>query len=289
MNGTAHFTVNDLPARVTAIQTGTITIKRCHYKCCVPLGTPMALRFAAILADRRWAEPLPIWTFVIEHPEGIFVVDAGATPAFNDDASWKRDPATGKLLRSFLRIEVEEDETLPAQMQGLGIPADDVSAVVLTHQHIDHTAAVPAFDKADIWTTNAEDRAKIEVGSCQWRWRSRRTKVRHIDKEGSPSTGTEGVLGAAVDLVADGSLRAIHTPGHTPGSASVVLTTDTAELWFTGDTSFTAETMSPSADTAGVHTDMSAVRRLHEYFSSRQQMVFPSHDWANLERLAALG
>lgn len=249
----------------------------------------MALRFATILADRRWAEPLPIWTFVIEHPEGIFVVDAGATPTFNDDASWMRDPFMGKLLRSFLRIAVREDETLPAQMQMLGISVDDVSAVILTHQHIDHTAAVPAFGAADVWTTKAEDKAAREMGSCQWRWRSRQTNIRHIDKEGKSSTCEDAVLRAAVDLVPDGSLRAIHTPGHTPGSASVVLTTDEADLWFTGDTSFTAETMNPSEDTAGIHTDMSAVRKLHEYFRSRQGMVFPSHDWGNLERLAELG
>lgn len=288
MSAAVQFTIGGSPVSVTPIQTGTITIKRCHHTCCLPQRAPMAARFAAILADRRWAEPMPIWTFVIEHPDGIFVVDAGATPAYNDDASWAPDPRAGKLLRSFLRIEVEETETLPAQMERLGIAVDEVRALVLTHQHIDHTAAVPAFGQADIWTTEAEDRAAAQTGSNPWRWRTPATRIRHIDTEGHQTANRNTGLGAAVNLVADGSLRAVHTPGHTPGSASVVLATDQAEIWFTGDTSFTAETMDPAANTAGIHTDMTAIRQLHKYFHGRE-LLLPSHDWHNPRRLAAAG
>ena len=285
---TVEFTIDGQPVRVTPIQTGTITIKRAHHTCCLPERTPMAARFASILADRRWADPMPIWTFAIDHPDGLFVVDAGATPSFNDERSWTHDPRAGKLLRSFLRIEVEDHETLPAQLNTLGFDTDEVKAVVLTHQHIDHTAAVPSFDGADIWTTAAEDRAAAQTGSCPWRWRSASTVIRHVDKEGSTTNDRASGLRASVDLVPDGSLRAIHTPGHTPGSASVALTTDQTEIWFTGDTSFTADAMDPKATTAGVHTDMSAIRRLHRYFQGRG-VLLPSHDWDNPARLGAAG
>lgn len=288
MNRRVQFTIGGSPVHVTPIQTGTITIKRCHHTCCLPQRAPMAARFAAILADRRWAKPMPIWTFVIEHPDGIFVVDAGANPAYNEDTSWAPDPRSGKLLRSFLRIEVQASETLPAQMEALGILVSDVTALVLTHQHIDHTAAVPAFEQADIWTTAAEDQAAEQTGSTPWRWRTPRTRIRHIDTEGDQTRQRDTGLRAAVNLVADRSLRAIHTPGHTPGSASVALTTDQAEIWFTGDTSFTADTMNPSADTAGIHTDMTAVRQLHKHFNGRG-LILPSHDWDNPRRLTAAG
>lgn len=284
MIASGRFTVMASDVKVSAIQTGTITVKRCHHTCCLPQRAPLAARFAAILADRRWAQPMPIWTFVIEHPGGIFVVDAGATPAYNDDASWRQDPGAGKMLRSFLRIEVEEAETLPAQLVDNGIAVGDVAAVVLTHQHIDHTAAVPAFPHAEIWTTEAEDRAAGQTGSNSWRWRSASTVVRHVDVEGVRQIG--GLAGASVDLVADGSLRAIHTPGHTPGSVSVLLSTDQGELWFTGDTSFTAETMDPASETAGIHTDMASVRDLQRKLKGRG-LLLPSHDWSNADRLRA--
>ena len=168
----------------------------------------------------------------------------------------------------------------------LFIPVSDVSALVLTHQHIDHTAAVPAFEQADIWTNAAEDHAAAQTGSNPWRWRTPRTRIRHIDTEGHQTPQQDTGLRAAVNLVADGSLRAIHTPGHTPGSASVALTTDQVEIWFTGDTSFTADTMNTSASTAGIHTDMAAIRQLHTHFN-RRGLLLPSHDWDNPQRLAA--
>jgi hypothetical protein len=74
---------------------GTVTVKRSHAVCCVPERTPAPLRLLAILADRKFAEPMPIWSYAIEHPEGLFVVDAGAAPSYNDPASWQADPRTG--------------------------------------------------------------------------------------------------------------------------------------------------------------------------------------------------
>lgn len=287
MTASATFTVGGADVGVTAMQTGTITVKRCHHTCCLPLRAPMTARFAAILADRRWAEPMPIWTFVVQHPAGLFVIDAGATPAYNDEASWAADPRAGSLLRSFLRIEVEEHQTLPAQMSAMGLPVESVTGVVLTHQHIDHTASVPAFVGADIWTTLAEDRAAAQTGSNPWRWRTPDTRLRHVDVEGAGAV-FGSAFPAAVDLVADGSLRAFHTPGHTPGSVSVLLDTDQGEVWFTGDTSFTAASMDPAASTAGIHTDMKAIRRLHGELGQRW-LLLPSHDWSNPERLVAAG
>lgn len=282
---TARFTIEGAPVDVSAVQTGTITVKRSHHTCCVPERTPMAARFAGILADRRWADPMPIWAFVIQHPTTVAVVDAGITPAFNDPSSWEFDRSAGRILRSFLRIEVCETETLPSQLVAIGIDPAAVDALVLTHQHIDHTASVPAFANATVWTTNAEDRAASQIGACSWRWRDSSTKVRYIDVDGQV---TRDGLGASLALTHDGSLQAIHTPGHTPGSVSVTLSTDQCDLWFTGDTSFTAATMNPNQPTAGIHTDMRAVRALQRRLHGAG-VILPSHDWGNADRLLDAG
>jgi N-acyl homoserine lactone hydrolase len=277
----ARLTVGGKRVVVYALQTGTVTIKRCHHTCCLPERTPMAARFAAILADPRFAAPMPIWTYAIDHPAGLFVVDAGADPGYNDRRTWRRDPTARRLLHSFIRIAVTEDETLPARLDEAGLHRDAVRAVVLTHQHIDHTASVPAFPDADIWTTKLEDQAQRITGACQWRWRNDSTRIRHVDVDGYP-----GEIGSTVDLTDDGRLQAIHTPGHTPGSVSVLLRADQGEVWFSGDTSFTAESMAPGAPTAGVHTDMAQVRRLHALLEDRW-LLLPSHDWNVPRRLAA--
>ncbi|KMO78372.1 N-acyl homoserine lactonase [Mycolicibacterium chlorophenolicum] len=266
------FTVNGRAVRVRAVHCGTVTIKRCHATCCLPERTPSALRLLAILADRRFAPPMPIWSYVIEHPDGLFVVDAGASPSYNDPHSWRPDPRTGTVIRSFIKLTVQEGAALPERMADAGLDPENVRALVLTHQHVDHTGTVPSFPRADIWTTRAEDLAAGRIGALHWRWRDGSTRIRHVDVEG---TATD--LGTAVMLTDDGSLSAIHTPGHTPGSVTVRLTTDQTDIWFTGDTSFTADGMDPAAPTAGIHTDMRRVRALQSRLRDAG-LILPSHD-----------
>ena len=61
--------------RIHAIQTGTVAIKARQLN-----GRGRgALRPINTLLDPTWTEPLPIYAWVIEHPEGLIVVDTGET------------------------------------------------------------------------------------------------------------------------------------------------------------------------------------------------------------------
>jgi N-acyl homoserine lactone hydrolase len=226
----ATFTIGGRPVEVHAIQSGWVTVKRCHHTGCLPEWTPVPLRFVAILADRRFAEPLPIWSYVVVHPEGVFVVDTGVEPGYNDPSTWEGHERERRFVHSFIKVEVAEHETVPARMSELGMASGDVKALVLTHQHVDHTGTVPAFPTADVWTTEVEDSNAMKIGALQWRWRGPVTRIRHVDRE-----GRSGELGPTVDLTSDGTLQAIHTAGHTDGSLSVVLHADQGEVWFIGD------------------------------------------------------
>jgi glyoxylase-like metal-dependent hydrolase (beta-lactamase superfamily II) len=278
-SATANFTVNGRPVRVHALHCGMVTIKRCHATCCLPERTPSLLRFIAILADRRFAEPLPIWCYAIEHPEGLYVVDAGACPSYNVADTWQTHPRARSFIQSFIKLDVTEDETLPARLAELGLSPADAQALVLTHQHIDHTGTVPAFKGVDIWTTRAEDAAGNRIGALQWRWRDSSTRIRYVDVEGLPTE-----LGQAVNMTRDGALTAIHTPGHTPGSVTLRLRTDQTDIWFTGDTAFTAAGMDPTAPTAGIHTDIKQVRSLQSRLRGAG-LILPSHDPQTPDRL----
>lgn len=279
----ARFTADGRSVTVHAMRCGTVTVKRSHAVCCVPERTPAPLRFLTILADRRFADPMPIWCYAVEHPEGLFVIDAGAEPSYNDAASWTPDPRTGAVIRSFIKLDVSDEETLPVRLISAGLTPANVRAVVLTHQHIDHTGTVPAFASTDIWTTHAEDAAANRIGALHWRWRNTSTAIRYVDRDGEDTD-----LGAAVNLTSDGKLTAIHTPGHTPGSVTVRLRTDQADIWFTGDTSFTAAGMDPAAPTAGIHSDMRQVRRLQTHLRDAG-ILLPAHDPAVPDRLSAAG
>ena len=58
--------------RIHVIQTGTVAIKQVQRHSDTS-GNPVV----NILRDPTWTEPLPIYAFVIEHPEGLSVVDTG--------------------------------------------------------------------------------------------------------------------------------------------------------------------------------------------------------------------
>ena len=282
LGAAASFTVNARPVTVHAFHTGTVTIKCSHARGPLPERTPSALRFLAILADRRFAAPMPIWSYAVEHPDGVYVIDTGAATDYNDPRSWRAEPRTRAIIQSFIRLDVGDGETLPDRLRDVGLAAGDTRAVVLTHQHLDHTGTVPAFDGVDVWTTRAEDAAAGRIGALQWRWRDAATRIRHVDAEGAP-----GELGPTVSLTADRTLQAIHTPGHTPGSVTVRLRTDQTDVWFTGDTAFTAAGMDPCAPTAGIHTDLRKVRALQARLRGAG-LLLPSHDPDVPDRLRAM-
>lgn len=268
----ATFAIDGRPVTVHAFHSGTVTIKRCHACGCLPERSPSLLRFLAILADRRFAAPMPIWSYAIDHPDGVYVIDAGASPSYNDPQSWRTDPRTRALIQSFIKLDVREGETLPDRLRDVGLDARQARAMVLTHQHVDHTGTVPAFAGVDIWTTRAEDAAAARIGALHWRWRDSATRIRYVDDEGVPDE-----LGRTVSFTADGTIQAVCTPGHSPGSVSVRLRTDQTDIWFTGDIAFTAEGMNPSAPTAGVHTDIRRVRALQARLQ-HAGLLLPSHD-----------
>src|ERR1700761_4651543 len=63
--------------KVTAIETGKARPKLAQVSARQERG-PVG-RKIDIFRDRQWSEPLPIYCFLVEHPEGRFLVDTGDT------------------------------------------------------------------------------------------------------------------------------------------------------------------------------------------------------------------
>src|SRR6476661_1024173 len=100
--------------KIHAIQTGTVTIKtrqvqaRGH-------GTRRQLN---MILDRRWTDPLPIYAFAIEHPEGVVVVDTGETARSTEPGYF---PRWHPYYRYGLRLQVTPEQEIRPQLARLGI------------------------------------------------------------------------------------------------------------------------------------------------------------------------
>ena len=74
--------------RVIPIQTGTVHVKDAQR--CGREGRSALQRKIDIFRDTRWVGPLPIFAYLIEHPEGRFLVDTGASDIVLSPSDAKR-------------------------------------------------------------------------------------------------------------------------------------------------------------------------------------------------------
>jgi hypothetical protein len=96
--------------KINAIQTGTVAITT---KWREGAGRGRR-RLMNMLLDREWTEPLPIYAFAIEHPEGVVVVDTGETARVSEPGYFPRwQPFFRFAVRE--RVEPEQEIGPPAR------------------------------------------------------------------------------------------------------------------------------------------------------------------------------
>src|SRR6516162_2730610 len=105
--------------RIHAIQTGTVGIKSNQLR-----GEGHgAMRLLHTLTGKAWEPPVPILAWVIEHPEGIIVVDTGETAMTSQKGYFPRwHPFFNRATKMFVGPEDE----IGVQLLKLGISPNDV-------------------------------------------------------------------------------------------------------------------------------------------------------------------
>jgi glyoxylase-like metal-dependent hydrolase (beta-lactamase superfamily II) len=152
--------------------------------------------------DRQVRVPIP--AYLIETAEERILVDAGLNPAAVDDPArhYGRPDALG-LFRFELEKSVGEQVDLAT-----------ITRVVLTHLHFDHAgglallpSSVPIVVQRREWESG-HDRAAVEENFYM-----------PVDYEAAARQIT--LVDGDHDLLGEGSIRLLLTPGHTPGHQSV--------------------------------------------------------------------
>ena len=98
--------------RIHVIQTGTVAIKQVQRE-----GRETGNPILNIVLDKNWTEPLPIFAYVIEHPEGLIVVDTGETARVAERGYF---PWWHPYYRYGLQEWVQPEEEIGPQMRASG-------------------------------------------------------------------------------------------------------------------------------------------------------------------------
>jgi N-acyl homoserine lactone hydrolase len=268
--------------KIHAIQTGTVAITT-KWREGVGHGR---LRLVNTLLDREWTEPLPIYAFAIEHPEGVIVVDTGETARVSEPGYF---PRWQPFFRFAVREQVHPELEIGPQLERLGIAPSDVRRVVMTHLHTDHAGGLYHFPDNEILVARAELeyaaglRGRLR-GYPNKRWPAwfRPTVV---DLPAVPL----GPFPASMALTQAGDVTLVPVPGHSPGQLAVVVQDGDHAVFLAADSSYTQDALLRGV-VDGVGPDEAAERLTHEriraYAAETPSVYLPAHDPETAARLA---
>ena len=222
---------------VSVVSTGTVEIHPEH-----ALGTSKPL-YWWLLTSRKWLPPRPINAYVIEHAKGLLLFDTGQDRASVTDDSYLPGGLTGLLYDRLARFHIGEEETLAARLATLGYAPADVDTAILSHLHQDHMGGLPELRGADLLVAEAEWAALSRLAP-----ETRGFLRRHIQLPGlrwhrigfEPTHDSAlAPFSESLDVMGDGSLVLLPTPGHPSGSVSLLVRRRTrSPLLLVGDLSY---------------------------------------------------
>lgn len=225
---------------------------------------------AAGLQDQD--EPIEIYVYTLSHPEhGTFIVDSGMSAKFVDAAN-NDDVST--VVRMAMNISALEVKLTTAELDR---QVDGIDGVFLTHIHMDHIMGLTDLAPGVPVYTGPGDAASSTATHIATQGTTDRL-LKNVEVLREWQFGASGI----VDIFGDGSVWAIHTPGHTPGSTAYLARTASGPHLMIGDATHTrwgwengVEPGTYSEDGPGSAASLAMLKRLAQDYT--QITVHPGH------------
>ena len=265
--------------KIHAIQTGSVRVKNAQVA-----GRGRGLkRRLAIFMDQTWTEWLPTYAWIIDHPEGVIVVDTGQGMHLLENK---------KSMHPYARWEVafqmSPEEEIGPQMRALGIAPRDLKRVILTHLHMDHDGGLAHFPNSKILAAPGELQiAKGLAGRIRGYLPNRWPSLFDPQPLGL-AREAYGPFAASKRITKAGDVIAVATPGHTANHISIIVEQDNTTFFLAGDTSYNEKLMlagqvdGVSADDDVAGATLIAIKLLAQ---SRPTVYLPTHDPQSATRL----
>ena len=218
--------------------------------------------------------------WLIQHGNAWLLWDTGVPEsALNDPKGWSTLPQL---------IVYHLDETITEQLAVIGLEPSDITYVAVSHTHGDHIGNMRLFPDSTVLIQRAEytwisspDGPNDNVNQLKALARKLMGTPKHIR-----------LLDGDTDVFGDGSVTLVSTPGHTPGSQSlmvhlrksgfVILSGDVVHL----EENFEKDTV-PSLNT-DKNTSIASMERVRRMIATYKAQFFINHDKAETDKLKLL-
>lgn len=238
----------------------------------------------------------PCLAYAVRHPSaGTILIDTGMHPDASEHLREDFGGPMSLLFRNLRPADVPFDE----QLRALAIEPGDVERAIMTHLHVDHTSGMRLLPKAEFTCSREEwaaTRGRFAAGKGYVGHHlppESRMRLVDFDRDGGP----HGAFTKTIDLLGDGSIRLISTPGHTVGHLSVLLRlTQGRQVLVVGDAAYTLRNIREEILPMLTHNDASSLQSMRQIKafaeSEPEAILVPTHDpsaWHELRYVTAFG
>jgi len=260
--------------RITPIRTGSVSMTKPFIE---SSGFIRPLRQLGAASSNSWIKDMPILCWLIEHPEGNILIDAGQT-------------RKGAQNNGTQQTTVYKEDELAYQLTQLGLGPQDIHFVVLTHLHHDHINGLLAFPRANIIVADREYKAAKRLGRQRLGYFPRKwpkwfdpERIRYKDKGIGP-------FESGLKLTKAGDIMLVPTPGHTPGHQSVLVYANDVLYMLAGDLTYMERQLVKkkiNANTSSLRKARDTFERVHRLIKDFPVVYLPSHDPESLLRFGS--
>ena len=193
----------------------------------VPFGRRLDLLEAAkqLTAADKNRITLPVFTYLIEHPKGLILVDTGLCREISPQGVYDPRAAAAVLpsrMAALLHPVLPAGMAIHEQLAGMGLRPEDLDCVLLTHLDADHVAGLRHVSGAKRIVLPEYE----YYWSCRTVYKNRQPQQLWIPYPMERPFYRGSTLGPnhwVIDLFGDESVQLVNVPGHTEGQAAIVI------------------------------------------------------------------
>ncbi|MEJ2865226.1 N-acyl homoserine lactonase family protein [Actinomycetospora flava] len=219
---------------------------------------------------------LVVPSFLVEHDDGLVLIDTGLAPEAAEDPVGTYGEELGGM------VSMTPEQRLDRQLALAGVAPAEVTHVVVSHVHFDHTGGLRHVQHAR-FLLGAGDRGAVDGSDPDVAAIARQADLDPV------RDGDWTFLDGDHDVFGDGAVVVLAMPGHTPGNTSVLVRLPDGPLLLSCDTAHLHEALERPAPMAAdtVRADaLASLQRLIGLAATHDAPVWVTHDPEDWERFS---